>query len=111
MRGWQANERHTCVLPVVLGLCPKLKYPLLCRGIIITLCFCPGGVFQRMPGHLFFFSSALRCSAQVAALSQWRMRVMIPFFQGFKYQKSRILINFLKITPKYHLHFSEKSYN
>ncbi len=35
MRGWQANERHTCVLPVVLGLCPKLKYPLLCRGIII----------------------------------------------------------------------------
>ncbi len=37
MRGWQANERHTCVLPVVLGLCPKLKYPLLCRGIII--CF------------------------------------------------------------------------
>ncbi len=37
MRGWQANERHTCVLPVVLGLCPKLKYPLLCRGIIIIL--------------------------------------------------------------------------
>ncbi len=37
MRGWQANERHTCVLPVVLGLCPKLKYPLLCRGIIIGI--------------------------------------------------------------------------
>ena len=37
MRGWQANERHTCVLPVVLGLCPKLKYPLLCRGIIISI--------------------------------------------------------------------------
>ncbi len=37
MRGWQANERHTCVLPVVLGLCPKLKYPLLCRGIIIYI--------------------------------------------------------------------------
>ena len=31
MRGWQANERHTCVLPVVLGLCPKMKnHPLWC---------------------------------------------------------------------------------
>ena len=27
MRGWQANKKRTCALPVVLGLCPKRKYP------------------------------------------------------------------------------------
>ncbi len=58
MRGWQANERHTCVLPVVLGLCPKLKYPLLCRGIIIkgVYCFCLyimiPAVFRHIPAYL-----------------------------------------------------------
>ena len=27
MHGWQANKKRTCALPVLLGLCPKLKYP------------------------------------------------------------------------------------
>ncbi|WP_343256391.1 hypothetical protein, partial [Ligaoa zhengdingensis] len=35
-RGWQADKRRTCALPVVLGLCPKLKYPPLCGGIFIV---------------------------------------------------------------------------
>ena len=25
MHGWQANKKHTCVLPVKIGLCPKMK--------------------------------------------------------------------------------------
>ena len=35
MRGWQANIKRTCAQPVILGLCPKLKYPPLCGGIFI----------------------------------------------------------------------------
>ena len=35
MRGWQANKKRTCALPVILGLCPKRKYPPLCGGIFI----------------------------------------------------------------------------
>ena len=27
LHGWQANKKHTCAQPVVLGLCTKLKYP------------------------------------------------------------------------------------
>jgi len=26
LHGWQANKKRTCAQPVVLGLCPKLKY-------------------------------------------------------------------------------------
>lgn len=37
MRGWQANKKRTCALPVVLGLCPKRKYPPLCGGIFIVV--------------------------------------------------------------------------
>ena len=32
MLGWQANRQRTCAQPVVLGLCPKLKYPPFSRG-------------------------------------------------------------------------------
>jgi hypothetical protein len=35
MRGWQANKMHTCVLPVILGLCPKRKNHPLCGWIFI----------------------------------------------------------------------------
>ncbi|MBR3817265.1 MAG: hypothetical protein IKJ27_11140, partial [Clostridia bacterium] len=35
MRGWQANKRRTCALPVVLGLCPKRKNHPLCGWIFI----------------------------------------------------------------------------
>ena len=35
MHGWQANPKRTCAQPVVLGLCPKLKYPPLYGGIFI----------------------------------------------------------------------------
>ena len=36
MHGWQANKKRTCALPVILGLCPKMKYPPLCGGIFIV---------------------------------------------------------------------------
>ena len=48
MRGWQANKKRTCALPVVLGLCPKRKYPPLCGGIFI--CWA-GEVSAECPGH------------------------------------------------------------
>lgn len=35
MHGCQANKRATCGLPVVLGLCPKMKYHPLCGWIFI----------------------------------------------------------------------------
>lgn len=35
LHGWQANEQHTCVPPVILGLCPKLKNHPLCGWIFI----------------------------------------------------------------------------
>ena len=35
MLGWQANTQRTCAQPVVLGLCPKLKYPPFHGGIFI----------------------------------------------------------------------------
>ena len=35
MHGRQANEKRTCAQPVILGLCPKMKYPPLCGGIFI----------------------------------------------------------------------------
>ena len=38
MRGWQANKKRTCALPVVLGLCPKRKYPRFAGGYL----FMPG---------------------------------------------------------------------
>ncbi|MEA5093312.1 MAG: hypothetical protein VB014_11580, partial [Acidaminococcaceae bacterium] len=37
MHGWQANKSHTCVLPEVLGLCPKRKNHPLCGWMIILL--------------------------------------------------------------------------
>ena len=37
MHGWQANLKRTCAQPVVLGLCPKLKYPPFHGGIFIPL--------------------------------------------------------------------------
>jgi len=37
MHGWQANKSHTCVLPEVLGLCPKRKNHPLCGWMIIFL--------------------------------------------------------------------------
>ena len=36
MHGWQANTQRTCAPPVVLGLCPKLKYHPLCGWIFIV---------------------------------------------------------------------------
>ena len=36
MHGWQANKKRTCAQPVVLGLCPKLKYPPFHGGIFIV---------------------------------------------------------------------------
>ena len=36
MHGWQANKKHTCVLPVKIGLCPKMKNHRLCRWIFIS---------------------------------------------------------------------------
>ena len=36
MHGWQANQKRTCVAPVVLGLYPKMKYPPLYGGIFIV---------------------------------------------------------------------------
>ena len=44
MRGWQANKKRTCAPPIVLGLCPKMKYHPL-RGwifivaVFVSLCF------------------------------------------------------------------------
>jgi len=35
MHGWQANEKRTCAPPVLLGLCPKMKYHPLCGWIFI----------------------------------------------------------------------------
>jgi len=35
MRGWQANKMHTCVLPIILGLCPKRKNHPLCGWMFI----------------------------------------------------------------------------
>ena len=40
----QANLKRTCAQPVVLGLCPKMKYPPLYGGIFI---FC-GNFFQKV---------------------------------------------------------------
>ncbi len=37
--GWQFNTRRTCAQPVLLGLCPKLKYPPLYGGIFIYFNF------------------------------------------------------------------------
>ena len=37
MHGWQANIQRTCAQPVLLGLCPKLKYPPFYGGIFIIL--------------------------------------------------------------------------
>ena len=53
MRGWQANSKRTCASPVILGLCPKLKYPPLCGGIIICLeavALAPDGLDVVLPG-------------------------------------------------------------
>ena len=36
LHGWQANLKRTCAQPVVLGLCPKLKYPPFYGGIFIV---------------------------------------------------------------------------
>ncbi len=33
--GWQANKKRTCAPPVILGLCPKMKYHPLCGWIFI----------------------------------------------------------------------------
>ena len=35
MHGWQANKQRTCAPPVILGLCPKMKYHPLCGWIFI----------------------------------------------------------------------------
>ena len=37
LHGWQANKKRTCAQPVVLGLCPKLKYPPFYGGIFIVI--------------------------------------------------------------------------
>jgi len=37
LHGWQANKKRTCALPVILGLCPKMKNPPLHGGIFIYL--------------------------------------------------------------------------
>ena len=46
---------RTCAPLVVLGLCPKLKYPQLCGGIII--CYFEQGLF----GLLVFLLFAMLC--------------------------------------------------
>ena len=37
LHGWQANKKCTCAQPVLLGLCPKLKYPPFYGGIFISI--------------------------------------------------------------------------
>ena len=55
MRGWQANKKRTCALPVVLGLCPKRKYPPLCGGIFIASCDIFHAEISRMWWKEVFF--------------------------------------------------------
>ena len=60
LHGWQANLKRTCAQPVILGLCPKMKYHPLCGWIFIFFIFpavctrCPlqnlwGRALQALP--------------------------------------------------------------
>jgi len=54
LHGWQANQKRTCAQPVLLGLCPKLKYPPLCGGIFIDGLICSRKIKQSVGADACF---------------------------------------------------------
>ncbi|MBR6554743.1 MAG: hypothetical protein IKT90_00840, partial [Clostridia bacterium] len=63
---WQANKKRTCAPPVLLGLCPKMKYHPLCGWIFIARRkFCASAGMVVPSGEICYNTNNLLPEAQL----------------------------------------------